>query len=266
MGPGGGPDPVDVGSGPRVEAGVEVRGGDRHVLDPDSRREKAVQGPPEALGGPAVRREVHRGDLSGGVDSGVRPARGHDPARLPADALQHRLELPLDRGYVGLELPTVEVASVVMHQEPETGQGVGGHGVGGRVVPRWARPAGAARGGRGAWPGRWATEVEPEAAAWTTTPGPARPASTPSSAGCASSPHSRGIEDGVNRPLGTAPVPSIPPRPTRPCPAPRPPAPLLSESSFAGFPTGRISAWTRPGARFVSSCGARRRPCSWAPS
>jgi len=114
-----GEDPVTVGAGASIAAGVEGRIGLDARADGDVARQDRVQAADEALPRPLG---LEARDLGGGVDARVRAA-GDGERRLRAqDAPQGGLELALDRAQAGLRGPATEPGSVVGDLQPVAGQ------------------------------------------------------------------------------------------------------------------------------------------------
>ena len=103
-----------------IEPGVEGRGNATDLLDPDRRGKKGVQCLPKVRGCP-MRRELQRGYLPGGMNPPVGASRSRDRDATPCgDPGENPFQLSLDGWRVGLELPPVEGAAIVVDRQRKT--------------------------------------------------------------------------------------------------------------------------------------------------
>jgi hypothetical protein len=107
-----GEDAILVGFGGRGVAGVERLGDDLRSEDTDGSGQGAVEGANE-VGGRDARLKSKTGDLRESVHAGVGAAGALGQRRFTDDAAEGGLQLALDGGFAGLDLPSVEIGAVV---------------------------------------------------------------------------------------------------------------------------------------------------------
>ena len=89
--------------------------------------------------------EIEAGDLGEGMDAGVGATRALRQGRFAGNAAEGGLQLALDGGFAGLDLPAAEFGAVVGEGELEAVRGAGGlveigHGENGHGLS-WAESA-----------------------------------------------------------------------------------------------------------------------------
>jgi len=109
---------VQIRAAYRIVTRMETRGGGLYTLDPDVVRQHSGQGLLELFGLPRVWKGRDR-HLAGRVHPAVGSSRSDHRAMGTRELLQGRLQLPLNRALLGLDLPAVEGGSIILENQLE---------------------------------------------------------------------------------------------------------------------------------------------------